>query len=97
MSDYELKLWVDDVRSPPDESWNWAKTSREAIVILMGLNAEVVLRSISLDHDLGDNDTTRPVVIWMIENDFRFNNYFVHSANPVGSEWLRGMIERYLK
>ncbi len=51
---------------------------------------------VSFDHDLGGDDTSRPVVIWMIENNFRFDNYHVHSANPVGAQWLTGMIERYL-
>ena len=27
----------------------------------------------------------------------RFDNYYVHSANPVGQEWLNGMIDRYLR
>lgn len=43
-----------------------ARTSAEAIDVLVkhGHDCEVV----SLDHDLGDDDTTRPVVLWMCEN-----------------------------
>lgn len=96
-----MKLWIDDVRTPPNEEWVWAVTSNEAIAILGYLQEEGMLwcprESVSFDHDLGGDDTTRPVVIWMIENNFRFDLYYVHSANPVGREWLEGMIERYLR
>ena len=85
-----MKLWVDDLRPPP-LGWIWAKTSIEAID---ALNQSVV-SALSLDHDLGGDDTTRPVVLWMCENDVWPDEIHVHSANPVGVEWLTGMIERY--
>ena len=43
------KLWHDDVRPAPDESWIWAKTNGEAVDAL--LNNEIT--ECSLDHDLG--------------------------------------------
>lgn len=95
-----LKLWIDDIRNPPDETWEWVTTSDAAIAVLKlfaseGLNW-VEREAISFDHDLGGDDTSRPVVLWMIENNFKFKTYAVHSANPVGVDWLRGMIQRYL-
>lgn len=96
-----LHLWIDDVREPPGDEWDWVTTSEAAIALLKNFQREGMLwyprEAVSFDHDLGGDDTTRPVVIWMIENGFRFNNYYVHSANPVGIDWLNGMIERYLK
>lgn len=97
-----MKLWVDDIRTPPDDSWEWVKTSAQAIKALSETktlcreksaiyNFEVV----SLDHDLGGDDTTRPIVLWCCENEFWPLKVVVHSANPVGREWLEGMIERY--
>lgn len=95
-----MKLWIDDIRNPPDESWDWVTTSEAAIATMSFFQEDGMLwiprEAVSFDHDLGGDDTTRPVVIWMIENDFKFDNYYVHSANPVGIDWLRGMIERYL-
>lgn len=95
-----LKLWIDDIRNPPDETWEWVTTSEAAIATLKLFKEEglswIEREAISFDHDLGGDDTTRPVVIWMIENDFKFKKYSVHSANPVGIDWLRGMIHRYL-
>ena len=49
----------------------------------------------SLDHDLGGDDTSRRIVLWMCENEFWPDEVVVHSANPVGVEWLEGMIARY--
>jgi hypothetical protein len=70
-----------------------SRTSAEAIEWLIKRGHEC--ETISLDHDLGGEDTTRPVVLWMCENicpkDIR-----VHTANPVGRDWLEGMINRCL-
>jgi hypothetical protein len=85
-----MKLWVDDLRTPPN-GWAWAKTSREAISLLSIKHVS----ALSLDHDLGGDDTTRPVVLWMCENEVWPAHIRVHSANPVGVEWLTGMVERY--
>ncbi|UPW10393.1 hypothetical protein M1C59_05990 [Gordonia terrae] len=87
-----MKLWVDDLRIPP-EGWEWAKTSAEAIDLLDARVEEVDV--MSLDHDLGGDDTTRAVVLWMCEHEQWPREVRVHSANPVGVEWLTGMIDRY--
>lgn len=97
----EFKLWVDDVREPPDETWDWVTTSEAAIAVLRIFHEEIGMwcerEAISLDYDLGGDDTTRSVVLWMIENGFKFNNYYVHTANPVGRDWLEGMLDMYLR
>ncbi len=88
----DLKLWVDDLRDPPDETWTVARTSQEAISLLTGTR----FVRMSLDHDLGGDDTTRRVVLWLCENPHRWPwRVSVHSANPVGRSWLSGMIDRY--
>lgn len=90
-----MKLWVDDLRLPP-EGWKWAKSSQEALRFLFFDRAfGYVIDEISLDHDLGGYDTTRPVVLWMAENDTWPAVVRVHTANPVGREWLVGMVNRY--
>lgn len=103
-----MKIWVDDIRTPPDDwtgHWKWCKTSKEAIQCLQfwkGISESKMWKHLSepvelmsLDHDLGGDDTTRPVVLWCCENEFWPDEVVVHSANPVGVEWLEGMIERY--
>lgn len=91
------KLWVDDLRTPPDDSWVWAKTCAEAIRVLAA--DEVV--AMSLDHDMGGamgcEETSRPIVMWLCE---QLENRWplaitIHSWNPIGAVWLKGMCERY--
>ena len=97
-----MMIWVDDLRRPPTEWWVWKTTSASAIEELEELkwyteNGRTDRRPelMSLDHDLGGDDTTRPIVLWCCENDFWPVEVTVHSANPVGVEWLEGMIKRY--
>jgi hypothetical protein len=90
-----MKIWVDDIRYPPD-GWAWCPDSNSAVGWLQVAKRSVVtIEIMSLDHDLGGTDTTRPIVLWMCLNNFWPNEVVVHSANPVGREWLEGMIERY--
>lgn len=93
-----MKIWVDDIRPAPD-GWEWVKTSQEAIDLIESICQPGMLwvpfEKMSLDHDLGGDDTSRRIVLWMCENDFWPVETVVHSANPVGIEWLEGMIERY--
>ncbi|QDK03001.1 hypothetical protein KNU71_gp116 [Streptomyces phage Braelyn] len=92
----EYKIWVDDERPKPDDSWTPMKNSTVAILLLKALKRRgLVPRAISLDHDLGGDDTARAVVLWMCENEFWPTEVYVHTANPVGRDWLVGMIDRY--
>jgi len=93
-----MKIWVDDIRTPhPFEGmWHWFKTSADTIEQLEHCkNIGLVPDFMSLDHDLGGDDTTRPIVLWMCENEFWPVEVRVHSANPCGIDWLEAMIERY--
>lgn len=97
-----MKIWVDDIHTPPSEGWDWCMDSQSAIDCLCQAmweadnidNAEPV-ELMSLDHDLGGDDTTRPIVLWMCENDFWPVEVRVHTQNPVGHFWLISMIDRY--
>lgn len=87
----DMKLWVDDLRPPPSGDWWWAKTSKRAVAFLY----YPWITEMSLDHDLGGDDTTRSVVLHMCEHGAWPDKIAVHTANPVGREWLEGMIDRY--
>lgn len=87
----KIKLWVDDERYPGPE-WLWDKDSESAIETL----SLYYIDEMSLDHDLGGEDTTRAVVLWLCEHpEYWPGIVHVHSANPIGREWLEGMINRY--
>ena len=49
-----MKLWHDDIRSPPDSSWHWARTNQEARELLARFEGRCT--DLSLDHDLGLHD-----------------------------------------
>jgi hypothetical protein len=90
-----VKLWIDDIRTCPD-GWVWVKDSFAAISRLnKTMLKNQFFEAVSFDHDLGGDDTTRPVVLWMCENDYWPEEVYVHTANPVGREWLEGMVDRY--
>jgi hypothetical protein len=85
-----MKLWIDDLRPAP-EGWVWAKNSIEALNYLYTKEVEEV----SFDHDLGGEDTTRPIVLVLCNYDLFPPICRVHSMNPIGRQWLEGMIDRY--
>ncbi|UUG69529.1 hypothetical protein SEA_SHAM_229 [Streptomyces phage Sham] len=90
-----MRVWLDDLREAPS-GWLWLTSSRSAINWLEWAKMlKARPESWSFDHDLGGSDTSRPVVLWMCENNFWPVECYVHSANPVGVDWLRGMIQRY--
>lgn len=70
MTTFIPKLWIDDIRPAP-EGWIHLKTSQEVIDFLTEVKEKGnKLDIISFDHDLGGDDTTRPVVRWMAEHEF---------------------------
>lgn len=92
------KIWLDDRRVPPDESWTWVKAVASAISLMETGNVSEA----SLDHDLGLDDDGhelppgRTLVVWMAENDcWPTQAISIHSANPVGVSYMVGVIARY--
>ena len=79
-----IKLWLDDIRTPPDDSWTWAKTYDEALEYI----TKNVVSEISFDHDLGAEQTGYSVAK-AIEHHAYYDivsrmEWNIHSANPVG-------------
>lgn len=75
----EDKLWVDDERNAPTDSWRVCRSSSEAIVELMGSTWS----EISLDHDLGGDDTGFKVLNWMIDHAvWPTKSLTIHTSNP---------------
>lgn len=83
------KLWVDDKRDPKGEGHPdafWVKTSKRAIAALEADTYDWV----SLDHDLGGNDTGYKVIVYL-ENRANEGGAIpthlgCHSQNPVGKQ-----------
>jgi hypothetical protein len=90
-----MKLWVDDEREAPDD-WVWVKNSRMASALIF--NIENNVEEISLDHDLGDGDTSMPIAKFIEEQAFhglrKPPKWTVHSANPVGKQNLEAALKK---
>jgi hypothetical protein len=100
LSGIVTKLWHDDIRRPPDESWQWARTNEKAIEILR--HGDVT--EVSLDHDLGLEDadpdaegayrrvgsspdgTGADLARWMCEHGLVPATVAVHSWSRAGAE-----------
>jgi hypothetical protein len=88
-----LKVWLDDLRDPRDDTWTWVTTVDDVIAILETQRVE----ELSLDNDLGEGVAEgRKVVLWMAEHTvWPTGRVNVHSANPVSVEHMVKLIERY--
>ncbi len=108
-----MRLYLDDVRNPPDETWHVCRTAEEAKALLAAGGVEYA----SLDHDLGECEaceearghqdpqhtcrhkmTGYDLCLWMAEfGVWPKNKPTVHSANPVGRQRMEGVIARYFQ
>lgn len=96
-----INLFVDDVREPTDiyhlagKDWIIARTSSAALEILYSC---VEIKNLSLDHDLGGEDTIEPILTYLqkmaFEGHINLPRYIRgHSANPVGMQKINQVIE----
>lgn len=98
----KVRVWLDDERKAP---FGWVHCTHVDDVKVL-LKAGVV-SELALDHDLGFTHETDPLeemeaptgydlTLWMAEHEiWPSERPTVHSANPVGAERMRGVIERY--
>ena len=89
------KIWVDDIRYPPNTDWIWVKSVNQAktlIEILENTDSEML---ISLDHDAGDYGPPDYIKIldWLEETGLNYPIH-IHSMNVVGVANMRAIIER---
>lgn len=99
------KLWHDDIRRPPDDSWYWARTNQDAMRYLLAAGCQEA----SLDHDLGahDVDPDHPDSIYVKGGSDETGvdlvkamlllkvvppKVTIHSWNPQGAEYMAGML-----
>lgn len=93
-----IKIWLDDVRTPPSNEWVWIKSVNTAKrYISMVSSYGITEMMLSVDHDAGDfaydgGDYIK-FLDWLEETG---RNYLIHihSMNPVGVENMRRIIRR---
>ena len=98
------KLYIDDIRNPDTAGFDIVRSYDDAVFYMRLRGCP---HFISFDHDLGDADapTGYDIAKWMVERDMNDSGGFipadfdfaVHSANPVGAENIKGLLDNYLE
>jgi len=96
-----MKIWLDDLRDAPNDSWTVARTVQDAFDLLLD-NCGFV-EEVSLDHDLGETDIlTGYDFVNILEGmvgtgEMRSvilpDKFSIHSANPVGRKNMQAAID----
>lgn len=103
-----MKLWIDDVRPAPNLTYVWVKSVDDAKTVIVCAeminlkNAEltnipVPIEFISVDHDAGEyanNGGDYIKLLDWLEETGRSYPIHIHSANPVGVQNMRRIIQR---
>jgi hypothetical protein len=92
-----VKLFLDDERAVPNDTWHRAYTADEAIKFLDQYGPWIT--HISLDHDLGTKLTGYDVMCYIegLEPSGRLNpdvQMTIHSANPAGAMRMAKVCEK---
>lgn len=105
------RMFIDDIRCPktgaftiwpllPDEHWYVVRSTKDAISCVLAFGPP---QEISFDHDLGGEDTSIEFIKWLIDYimdhpNLQFPKKFnVHSANPVGSANIKGLMDNFIQ
>lgn len=93
-----MKIWVDDIRPAPDETWDFCATVNGAIELIKWYESKgIKIELIDLDHDASDYAISGGdyinILNWLEETG-RSYPIHIHSMNPVGVENMRRIIER---
>ena len=97
-----MKLWIDDMRRPPDTSWLWCQTVNGAKSAIREYERDMCcdIIIIDLDHDAGDYTKNGgdyiEILNWLGREGIVDTGYFfhIHSQNVVGIQNMRAIIER---
>lgn len=87
-----MRLWVDDERPMPDSYDFRVECYEDAILILETYE----VTKISLDHDLGTEETGYDIACWIERESTRGLpriEWNLHTANPVGREKMKMAME----
>jgi len=95
-----MKVWLDDLRLPPDETWVWVRRAVEAKMWI----ASGSVSEISLDNDLGkDQEEGYRVLEWLEEAlhgrwgpkiKLKIPKIYIHTANPVAAKRMNQIRSR---
>jgi hypothetical protein len=95
------RLYLDDIREPKTKGWLVVRSYEDFVQII---EKEGIPDEISFDHDLGwdeKNNCERKsgydCAKWLVNKSIVIENFNVHSANPVGAEQIKSLLNNYKK
>ena len=96
------KLYIDDMRRPPDTSWDLVHDTAEAIAYVSQNGCP---KEISFDYCLAKGLTIMPFVRWLIDEDKKSKGTFIppdfcfdsHSSSIAGTSEILRVLGDYLK
>jgi len=103
-----MKLFIDDIRTSPDDSWNICRTVLSAVSALDMFWEQVT--HIALDHDISHQivmgemsrpfacpETFETVARYIVTLKKLYPQWSplvsIHTSNPVGAERMKGLLE----
>lgn len=96
-----MKLYVDDIREPPDSSWVIARSGHMGCVLVHLLRDHLV--EVSLDNDMGEGQIEGCEVLNRIE-EMHFNGLLpnleavhIHTANPAARRRMEATLRAMRK
>jgi hypothetical protein len=98
----QIKIWLDDVRLPPEprEDWRWCLTAEAVINLINDAGGLDRIAAISFDNDLGTEEDEGYRVLNALEEYVATHEIkkvpvlTVHSANPVAHAKMKLIIDR---
>lgn len=98
-----MKVWIDDIRDAPDDSWTEVRKVQPAIEFISRYWVEI--DEISFDHDIEnrpDDETFRPIAHYVGVRYEGMRNrgkpcpkLTIHSINPTGAIHIQDILSRY--
>ena len=96
-----MKIWVDDMREPPNRDWVWLKSVDNfcfwvEVIDNMGFLNDM-FELVSLDHDAGEyakygGDYIK-ILDYLEANEYNIPIH-LHTMNPVGRDNMRRIIQK---
>lgn len=95
------KLYIDDMRYPPDKTWDLVRNTADAIIYITTNGCP---NEISFDYCLADGKNIMPFIEWLIEQDKENKNFIPknfkfdsHSSSTYGTTLIYDKLNGYLK
>lgn len=98
------KIYLDDERTPKTKNWYIVRNYNDFVntIKLHGMPSEI-----SFDHDIASYDESGKemtgldaahfVVDYCIDNNLQCPKFNVHSANPVGADNIKSLLNSFIK